>query len=212
MYINNEERKAKIGKVSVSVSRYDSINIRFTYPKGKRHDINVSTNTDEGWINALRIAQAINADIELGHFDDTLAKYSPRRSQTLELANKEPNLLEIWERYKELNHDRIAATSQAYWWKDVDRYLNQTPKALISLDKAQEFLQYLQTKYAASTINTLFRSFLHPAINSGIQGELVESNPFYKLTFPKQIKKPIQCYEPEEINLISSCAKLITYI
>ena len=73
---------------------------------------------------------------------------------------------------------------------------------MLALDKAQEFLQYLQTKYAASTINTLFRSFLHPAINSGIQSELIKSNPFYKLTFPKQIKKPIQCYEPEEIKLI----------
>ena len=48
----------------------------------------------------------------------------------------------------------------------------------------------------------MFRSFLHPAINSGIQSELVESNPFYKLAFPKQVKKPIQCYEPEEIKLI----------
>ena len=86
MYINNEERKAKIGKVSVSVSRYDSINIRFTTTKGKRHDINVSTNTDEGWVNALRIAQSINADIELGQFDSTLAKYSPKRSQALEIA------------------------------------------------------------------------------------------------------------------------------
>ena len=65
MYINNEERKAKIGKVSVSVSRGNSIKLRFIYPKGKRHDMNISTNTDEGWINALRIAQAINADIKL---------------------------------------------------------------------------------------------------------------------------------------------------
>ena len=94
MYINNEEREAKIGKVSVSVSRGNSIKLRFTYPKGKRHDMNVSTNTDEGWINALRIAQAINADIELGQFDDTLAKYSSRRSQALELASRELYLLE----------------------------------------------------------------------------------------------------------------------
>ena len=88
------------------------------------------------------------------------------------------------------NKDRIAATSQTYWWKDLDKYLSQTPKDLLSLNKAQEFVQYLQTKYAASTINTLFRLFLHPAINCGIQGELVESNLFYKLTFPKQVKKP----------------------
>ncbi len=133
MYINNEERKAKIGKISVSVSRNNSIKLRFTYPKGKRNDINISTNTDEGWVNALRIAQAINADIELRQFDDILGKYSPRHSQTLELDSREPNILEIWEQYKDLNKDRIAATSQAYWWKDVDRYLSQTPKDLIWL-------------------------------------------------------------------------------
>ncbi|MGV2827551.1 hypothetical protein [Myxosarcina sp. GI1(2024)] len=57
MYINNEERKAKIGIVKISVSRYDKINLRFTYPKKKRNDINVATNTEEGWVNALRIAQ-----------------------------------------------------------------------------------------------------------------------------------------------------------
>jgi L-2-hydroxyglutarate oxidase LhgO len=46
MYINHEERKAKIGKISVSVSRDNLIKLRFTYPKGKRNDINISTNTD----------------------------------------------------------------------------------------------------------------------------------------------------------------------
>ena len=48
MYINNEERKAKIGKINISVSRDNSIKLRFTYPKGVRRDINVCTNTDEG--------------------------------------------------------------------------------------------------------------------------------------------------------------------
>ncbi|GAB4542655.1 MAG: hypothetical protein Tsb0014_35580 [Pleurocapsa sp.] len=69
MYIKNEERKAKIGKIDVSVSRNNSIKLRFTYPKGVRRDIDVCTNTDEGWVNAIRIAQAINADIELGHYE-----------------------------------------------------------------------------------------------------------------------------------------------
>ena len=89
MYINNEERKAKIGIVSLSASRDNSIKLRFTYPKKKRNDINVATNTDEGWIKALRIAQLINTDIELGQFDPTLAKYSSRRSQAVELASKD---------------------------------------------------------------------------------------------------------------------------
>jgi hypothetical protein len=77
MYINHEERKAKIGKISVSVSRDNSIKLRFTYPKGKRNDINISTNTDEGWVNALRIAQAINS------FSSTFAGYLPRQFSTI---------------------------------------------------------------------------------------------------------------------------------
>lgn len=204
MYLEGKKR-AKIGKVTIDING-DRYRLRFTYPKGKRHQLKIAQVSDEGWALALKAAQLINRDIDLGDFDDTYSRYSPSHAKALELINirkyKEPNLIEIWERYKDLNKNRIAATSQACWWKDVDRYLSQTPEDLISLDKAQEFLQYLQTRYAASTINTLFRSFLHPAINSGIQSELVKSNPFYKLIFPKQVKKPIQCYEPEEIKLI----------
>lgn len=204
MFSENQS-KARIGKVSIDI-KANRYRIRFTYPKGKSHELRIAQVSDDGWLTALRAAKLINQDIDLGIFDDTYAKYSPTHAKRLELAQKEAvrsyNIIELWERYKRLNQNIIAATSQAYWWKDVDRYLSQTPKDLISLDKAQEFLQYLQTRYATSTINTLFRSFLHPAINSGIQGNLVESNPFYKLTFPKQVKKPIQCYEPEEIKLI----------
>lgn len=204
MFSENQS-KARIGKVSIDI-KANRYRIRFTYPKGRSHELRIAQVTDDGWLTALRAAKLINQDIDLGIFDDTYAKYSPTHAKWLEIAQEETqkiyNIIELWERYKDLNKDRIAATSQAYWWKDVDRYLSQTPKDLLSLNKAQEFLQYLQTKYAASTINTLFRSFLHPAINSGIQGELVESNPFYKLAFPKQVKKPIQCYEPEEIKLI----------
>ena len=37
MYIDNNERKAKIGKINVS-AKDNSIRIRFTYPKGNRND------------------------------------------------------------------------------------------------------------------------------------------------------------------------------
>jgi hypothetical protein len=40
MYINNEERKAKIGRVSLSV-RNGSIRIRFTYPTNTKEDLTV---------------------------------------------------------------------------------------------------------------------------------------------------------------------------
>ena len=202
MYIDNEERKAKIGKVSVSASRDNSIKLRFTYPKGKRNDINISTNTDEGWVNALRIAQMINADIELGQFDSTLAKYSPKRSQALEIAQKEPNIKEIWERYKELNKSRIAKTTQKFLWRDCDRYLGRIDNELLELNKAQEFLAHLQTKYAVSTIATLFRSCFNPAINLAVEAELINKNPFKKIKIPQPQRKQPECFEPQEIREI----------
>ena len=166
MFSENQS-KARIGKVSIDI-KANRYRIRFTYPKGRSHELRIAQVTDDGWLTVLRAAKLINQDIDLGIFDDTYAKYSHTHAKWLEIAQEETqriyNIIELWERYKDLNEDRIAATSQAYWWKDVDRYLSQTPRDLLSLDKAQEFLQYLQTKYAASTINTLFRSFLHPAI------------------------------------------------
>lgn len=149
MFSENQS-KARIGKVSIDI-KANRYRIRFTYPKGRSHELRIAQVTDDGWLTALRAAKLINQDIDLGIFDDTYAKYSPAHAKRLELAQQETvrsyNIIELWERYKDLNKDRIAATSQTYWWK-------------------------------------------------------VESNPFYKLAFPKQVKKPIQCYEPEEIKLI----------
>lgn len=206
MYINNEEKKAKIGRVSVSVNRDNSIRIRFTYPKGTRHDFVLTTYTNEGWVKALRLAQTINADIELEQFDNTLVKYGSKKSQTLEISQKQPNLIEIWERYKELNKYRIALTTQKYLWRDCDRYLSRVDKKLLTLDKAPEFLAHLQTKYAVSTISTLFRSCLNPAVN-----QVVSENPFRKLIIPKHPKTPNQCYETWEIKEILRAFKENTY-
>lgn len=202
MYINNEERRAKIGIISVSVSRDNTIKLRFTYPKGKRNDINIASNTDEGWINALRVAHIINGDIELHNFDSTLAKYSPRRSQALEIASKEPNLLEIWERYKDLNKSRIAQTSQNFLWKDVDRYLSRVDKSLLELNKAQELLSYLLSTYAISTVATMMRSALNPAVNAAVNAELIKTNPFSKLKIPKPQKKPPEIFSANEVQSI----------
>ena len=93
MYINNEERKAKIGIVSLSASRDNSIKLRFTYPKKKRNDINVATNTDEGWIKALRIAQLINTDIELGQFDPTLILLAHSKNTIKSVRHLPKNLI-----------------------------------------------------------------------------------------------------------------------
>ncbi len=68
--------------------------------------------------------------------------------------------------------------------------------------KAQEFLAYLQTKFAVSTIATLFRSCFNPAINLAVEAELISKNPFKKIRIPQPQKKPPECFEPQEIREI----------
>ena len=203
MYINNEERKAKIGIVSLSASRDNSIKLRFTYPKKKRNDLNVSTNTDEGWINALRIAQTINADIELGQFDSTLAKYSNRRSQALEIANRQPNLFDLWETYKEISKTRVAATTIKKHWIQYERhYLGRTPKELLELNKANEYVAHLLTRYSSGSISPIFSNCLNPSVNLAVKTGKIERNVYAAISIGKKGKKPIEAYEPHEVKAI----------
>lgn len=110
--------------------------------------------------------------------------------------------MEIWQRYKELNKSRIAETTQRHLWKDCDRYLSRVDKKLLELSNAQEFLAHLQTKYAVSTIATLFRSCINPAINIAVEAELITKNPFDRIKIPQPQKKPPECFEPQEVKEI----------
>ncbi|MEM7555998.1 MAG: tyrosine-type recombinase/integrase [Cyanobacteria bacterium P01_A01_bin.84] len=200
MNFNNKD-KVKIGKVSV-IKHRNAYRCRFTYPKGKRHDLKISNSDDQGLQIALKAATLIDLDITNGSVDLSYARYSPIYSTRIEMAEKKPNLIEIWERYKKLNKNRIALTTQNYLWKDCDRYLSKVDDKLLELSKAQEFLAHLQTVYAVSTIATLFRSCLNPAINLAVEAELVNKNPFKKIKIPQPQKKPPECFEPHEVKEI----------
>ena len=201
MYSDNKN-KAKIGKVSVDITgnRY---RLRFTYPKGVRHQFKIIGEVnDDTWALALKTASLVNRDITLDDVDTTYARYSAYRAQSISIINEQPNLIEIWERYKDLNKNRIAQTTQKYLWKDCDRYLSRADKHLLELSNAQEFVSYLQSKYAVSTIATLFRSCLNPAVNAAINAGLVTINPFKTINIPKPQKKPIEAFEPYEVKAI----------
>lgn len=204
MYSKGKER-AKIGKVTLDING-DRYRLRFTYPKGKRHQLKIAQVSDEGWAVALKAAQLVNRDIDLGDFDETYARYSPTHAKALELAQEKKTrtytLVQLWERYKDLNKDRIAQTTQNHLWKDCDRYLSLADSKLLELNKAQEFVSYLQGKYAVSTIATLFRSCLNPAVNAAVNAGLVTANPFKSINIPKPQKKPIECFEPDEVKAI----------
>ena len=61
MYINNEERKAKIGRISLSV-RNGSIKISFTYPINTKEDLTIGKDSDVVWASAIRLANIMNLD------------------------------------------------------------------------------------------------------------------------------------------------------
>ncbi len=125
MYIDNENKKAKIGRINVSI-RGNSVKLRFTYPKGFREDLKVATNTDEGWIRAIQVAQLINNDIELNQYDPTLAKYSVERASKLEIATKAPSLLDLWNSYKLVSKERVAPTTKkTHWYQYENNYLGE---------------------------------------------------------------------------------------
>ncbi len=92
MYIDNTNRNAKIGIVSIDVKK-GSIRIRFTYPQGKRNEFNVGVSSELTWQSALRTAQIIDRDISINDFDSTLVRYRPKLAQALQIATRQPNLL-----------------------------------------------------------------------------------------------------------------------
>jgi len=202
MYINNEERKAKIGRVSLSV-RNGSIKIRFTYPTNTKEDLTVGKDSDVVWASAIRLANIINSDIETGNYDHTLAKYSVKRASRLQLANKQPNLLDLWKTYKETSKTRIAATTiKKHWVQYEKHYLGRTPKELLELDKASEFVAHLLTRYSSGSILPIFSNCLNPSVNLAVKTGKIEINTYAAISIAKRGKKPIEAYEPHEVKAI----------
>ncbi len=200
-----EQKYAKVGRVTVDI-KGKSYRIRFTYPEHNRHEFSIARVSPEGWTTSIKAAQLINRDIEIGDFDDTYARYSPKHARKLELAqkeaNKEYNLKELWELYKEQNKDRIAKTTQKKYWKSYERCLNNIEPNLLYFNEANNFLLDLQSNYANSTIDFFFRTCLNPCVNQAVKQGLISKNPYKNLKLPKTQKKPVECFEPNEIKAI----------
>lgn len=203
MYTQGQEY-AKIGRVTVDIKR-KSYRIRFTYPKGKRHEFGIAKVSPEGWTTAIKAAQLINRDIELGDFDDSYARYSPQHAKQLEIAQEKANkvydLKELWELYKEQNHNRVAKTTQKKKWQVFEKYL-EVASPYLRLSESRQFISKLLEKYSASTLLAIFTSTLYPCVNLAVRQGLIPKNPYKHIPLPKLQKKPIECFEPEEIKAI----------
>jgi integrase len=199
------QKKAKIGIVTVD-THGTSYRIRFMYPQGTRHQFTVAKISPEGWGTAIRAAQLISRDIDLGDFDSTYARYSPKHSRRLELATAESkkiyNLNDLWEKYKQQSINRVAKTTQNNLWKVLDNLLDKCDKKTLNLKNADDFIIFAQKHYALSTINTLFRTCINPCVNAGVKSKIIDENPYNLQLLPKTQKTQIECFEPDEVKKI----------
>ena len=208
------EKTPRVGKVSIDIHG-KSYRLRFTYPEGKSHSPTIARVSPEGWVTTMKAAQLINRDIDLGDFDPTYARYSPRHAKKLEIAqvkkSKQYNLLEIWEGYKERNKDRIAASTQKKKWKVFDRLITSTPEALLDTTKASDFVDFLLETYARGTLDALLAGTLYPAVNEAVERKDIDSNEYPSVNFKSSAKKNIECFEPDEVKAIIEAFYLDTF-
>ena len=148
----------------------------------------------------------INRDIDLGDFDDSYARYSPKHARRLKIRQEEKaikrSLKTIWEDYKERNQDRIAKTTQKKKWKVFDKYISITPGELLNTDKANEFIDYLLENYARGTLAPLLAGTLYPAINEALERNEIDSSDYPSVKYKSKAKSNIECFEPDEIKVI----------
>ncbi|MGL5805370.1 MAG: tyrosine-type recombinase/integrase, partial [Xenococcaceae cyanobacterium] len=209
MYSEGQER-AKIGKVQVDIYR-GKYRLRFTYPQRRRHQIIISQVSSEGWTTAIKAAQLINRDIDLGDFDDTYARYSPKHAKSLEIAkqktDKEYTLLELWENCKDTKRQTTAKTTQKSHWRLTTGALSKlSPDALI-VNNPEKLIDELLSIYSKGTFVRIYAD-IYGAINLAVEQGKLDRNPHARLTrVIAKIKKEskqgiIEAFEPNEIKTI----------
>ncbi|WP_319418872.1 hypothetical protein [Pleurocapsa sp. FMAR1] len=208
MYSDPQQKKAKIGKVTVD-SNANQYRLRFTYPKGKRNQIRLDCN----WNEALRIAQIIDRDIQLNDVDLSYARYSAKYAQKISVVDKPLNLLDLWETYKQLSKNRVAETTIKRSWIPWEKhYLGKTPPELLEIDKSSEFIAHLLTRYAVGSLDSFFSNCLMPSVNLAVKTGKIKRNPYAAIPLAKKNKKQIEAYEPHEVKAIIQAFYEDTYL
>ncbi|MGL5870988.1 MAG: tyrosine-type recombinase/integrase [Xenococcaceae cyanobacterium] len=202
------KQKAKIGSVQVFI-RNGSYRIRFTYPTGKRHDLAIAKANDDGWVTAIRAAKLIDRDINLGDFDDSYARYSPKHAKSIEVASrpKELNLLELWQLYKKAKKDTVAQTTQKNHWRVTSRAIELLSAKALDINNPELALKELLEVYKKGTIARICTD-INSAINLAVARELIAKNPYHRVADSiSKIRKEakldsIECFETHEIKAI----------
>jgi integrase len=194
-------KTGKFGKVKVETFR-DKYRLRFSY-LGKRYSLTTSDITDEGFKVSCAKAQEINSDILMERFDDTLAKYSPERAKALEILeiSKKLTLTNVWDNYKKIKENVVMPSTKKCCWATTERCISSVNSSLLEIDKAPQFIAALLENYSAGTLRPVMGD-INAAVNLAVNMKMIDSNPYSLVKLPKKIKKPIECYEDNEIKEI----------
>jgi len=194
----------KYGKVSVELNA-GNYRLRWSY-RSRRFCLAIGkADTDIALVAAEARSQEINADILLGRFDESLARYSQRYAEAIAIGKKGLDLKEVWERYKKISEKRIAKTTQKDNWRTTDRCLARLSAHGLLLERPYLVVPNLLEFYSVSTIRRALAD-INAACNWAVKSRLISFNPYAELVreLPKgkRSERSRECFSPADIRQI----------
>lgn len=170
--------KASKGSVAIHVS-HGRLQLRFRFAGDRKYISLGFADTPQNRKLAQMKANAIELDILAGHFDETLARYKPKKAATKELVQEitpKPTLtlLELWSQYTSYKASSVKETTQLYYesFERLFEKVGDAPlmNALCVKEKLEMVTTVHQTKKALMQLNA--------ACKWAVKHGLVEANPY----------------------------------
>lgn len=170
--------KASKGSVAIHVS-HGRLQLRFRF-EGERKYISLGfADTPQNRKLAEMRAREIELDILSEHFDETLARYKPKKAATKELVEEitlkpTPTLLELWNQYTSYRASSVKETTQLYYESFEKLFEKVGAVPLMNALRVKEGLEKVTTVH--QTKKTLMQ--LNAACKWAVKHGLVLVNPY----------------------------------
>lgn len=174
------------------IKRGESIKLRWSHNK-REYTLSIPGGITKASVEAAYAkAGEIAADISFDRFDPTLHRYDSTKG----LAPKTEETVEtLWAKYKEIQRFKAAETTQRYTWREIDLAIAALPPRSLKLSNIEKLGdEYLKIRSVSTAHRHL--STLQPAVRLAIPGVRLRRN------LPKQSKKPIHYFTPDEVRFI----------
>jgi integrase len=169
----------KVGRLTLRLDKGKYLQARWQIENAK-YSLSFGKHTPDKEQYAIDKSQEIDKDIRYERFDTTLSKYN-RVTRTVPIAPKaeiviEPlNLKHIWEAYKSVTEERIAASTLRSKWQRLDKAIATADKDALDPKYPERFYAHCLEIYSAGTIWG-FKSALMAAVNMAIETDRLDKN------------------------------------